>query len=248
MKVIITIGLMAYSLAVAAQTKIEKTFQVPQGKKLEFYFDFPELIKVHTWDKQDVLVKGSVSINRGENDSAFELSSKVSGPTFTISSEIKDRDNIPRRTVIRIGDEEYYFKTDNPNDPEIRKFVDEKGSYSYMTNGIDMDITLEIFIPKGMESKIESKFGMVEITNFNAPLMVNAPHGGVDATIVTSNTGSIIARTKFGEILTNLETKFNSAGWDGDSHDHWTEVKASFGNGHKYDLESKFGKVYLRKP
>jgi hypothetical protein len=248
MKAILTIGLMVYSLALIAQTKIEKSIPVQTGQKLEFSFDFPELIRVHTWDKKEVLIKGTVSINQGENDNAFELTVNTKGNVVEIYSEIKDRNNLPKRTTIKIGEQEYYFKTGDMNDPSIQKFLEEHGNaYTYMSNGIIHEIILEIFIPKGMESRIHSKFGMVEITDFNAPLIVDAPHGGVDATIIGATTGQLTARTKFGEILTNLDTKFNSSGMES-GHDHWTEVQANFGNGPRFEFESKFGKVYLRKP
>jgi hypothetical protein len=247
MKAILTLGFIAYSLVVIAQTKIEKTFPTQGIQKLELAFDYPELVQVHTWDQKDVLIKGSVTINGGENDNAFQLTATNKGNVLQIISELKDKDNIPRRTVIKKGDQEYIFKAKDASDPEVQKFLNENGrDYTYISNGIQYDILLEIFVPKGMECRIDAKFGLVEITNFNAPLIVNAPHGGIDATITSAVTGELTARTRFGEILTNLDTKFNPSGID--DHDHWTEVHAKLGGGPSYNLESKFGKVYLRKP
>jgi hypothetical protein len=248
MKLILTLGFLAYGLIAFAQTKIEKTFPTQGIQKIELAFEYPELIQVHTWDKKEVLVKGSVSINRGENDNAFQLLSSTKGNVLQISSEIRDKDNIPRRTIIKKGDQEYFFKAQDASDPTVQKFLEENGrDYTYMTNGLIQEILLEVFIPKGMECRIDAKYGMVEITEFNAPIIVNAPYGGIDATISSTSTGALTARTKFGEILTNLETKFQSTGLD-QGHDHWTEVNANIGNGPRVELESKFGKVYLRKP
>jgi hypothetical protein len=248
MRAILTLGFIAYSLAVIGQTKIEKTFPAQGIQKIRLAFDFPELIQVHTWDKKEVLVKGSVSINRGEHDNAFQVLSSTNGTTLEITSEIKDKENIPRRTIIKRGEQEYFFKAKDASDPEVQKFLEENGrDYTYMTNGIIQEITLEIFVPKGTECHIDAKFGLVEITDFNAPLVVNAPHGGIDATISSNSTGQLMARTKFGEILTNLDAKFVSED-AGNDHDHWTEINTNFGNGPRYSFESKFGKVYLRKP
>lgn len=248
MKAILTLGFIAYSLAVIAQTKIEKTFPVQGARKIELAFEFPKLIQVHTWDKNEVLVKGSVSINRGEHDQAFQLLSSVESNVLRISAELKDKDNLPRRTIIKKGDQEYFFKAADASDPAVQKFLEENGGdYTYMSNGIIQEITLEIFLPKGMECRIDAKFGLVEVTNFNAPLVVNAPFGGIDATIANSSTGQLRARTRFGEILTNLDANFKSADVDESRHDHWTEINANLGNGPAFDFESKFGKVYLRK-
>jgi hypothetical protein len=164
-----------------------------------------------------------------------------------ITSEIKDIKNLPHRTVIKKGEQEFYFKTGDINDPAVQRFIEENGGYTYVSNGVIQDITLEIYVPRGTECRIEAKYGLVEITDFNAPLIVDATYGGVDATITPAATGELVARTQFGEILTNLDAKFKSAS-DMTSHDHWTEIETKFGQGPNYDIESKFGKVYLRKP
>lgn len=115
-----------------------------------------------------------------------------------------------------------------------------------MSHGIIKEISLEIFVPKGMETEVQSKFGLVEVKNFQAPLKVNSKFGGVDASIAERSTGELVARTEFGEILTNLDVKFDSDK-NFDDHDRWTIISAKPGSGPRYDFESKFGKVYLRK-
>lgn len=247
MKSLIIAGLMICTGHLSAQTEIETKIPVRAGQTLEMHFDDPELIKVRTWDKQEILIKGSVSINRGEHDGAFEITSDQKDNVVVISSRIKDRDNIPKRTVIHKGDQEYYFQTGDPNDPAIQKFFSEHGrEYSYMSNGIIHDISLEVFVPRGMASSLEAKFGLVEVTGFEGPLTVNSTFGGVDATVVAAKTGELIARTRFGEILTNLDSPFTPI--DRSNESHWTEIRANPGTGPSYQFESKFGKVYLRKP
>jgi len=247
MKTKLLIILLALSVSAFAQTKIEKRIPVSTGQTLHLDFEWPNLIKIQTWDQKDILIKGDVSINKGENDDAFELVVNQSGKVIDVSSILKDKENIPRRLVIKEGDTEYYFKAKDENDPEVQKFLEERGrSYTYMTQGIIKEITLDIFVPKGMETELASKFGLVEVKNFQAPLKVNSKFGGVDASIAERSTGELIARTEFGEILTNLDTKFNSDK-NLDNHDRWTIISAKPGSGPRYDFESKFGKVYLRK-
>jgi hypothetical protein len=248
MKIFLTIGLLACSLMVIAQTKLEKTIPLQGSQKIEFEFDYPELIKLQTSDRKDILITGSVSINRGENDNAFQIVSEVKSNVVYIRSEIKDKDNLPRRVIIKKGEQEFFFKAKDASDPAVQKFLEENGrDYTYMSNGIIHEITLDIYVPKGMACRIDAKYGLVEITQFDGPLTVNAPYGGIDATIAASQVGHLSARTKFGEILTNLDTKFESEGID-DGDRHWTSIQANIGKGPRFDLESKFGKVYLRKP
>ncbi len=232
------------------QTKIEKSILVQAGQKLVLNFDYPE-VKMQTWDKSEVLIKGTASINKGENDQAFELQVETSGAEVKVTSIIKDKENIPHRIVIKKGETEYYFKAKDFNDPQVQKFLEENGKeYNYMSNGILHEIKLEVFVPKNMTTSVEAKYGIVEVKNFSAPLSIDAKYGGVDATIVSSATGNLTARSRYGEILTNLDIKFDQSPFPGknERRDSWTEISAKLGTGPAYFLESKYGKVYLRKP
>lgn len=249
MKTKFLLGLIALSVPLFAQTKIEKTVPVQSGQKLALNFDYPELIKIQTWDRKEVLIKGTVSINKGENDAAFELVTQTNGNTVTVSSVIKDMEDLPKRIVIKKGDTEYVFRAKDYKDPEVKKFMDEHGgNYTYMSSGIIKEIQLEIFVPVGMETSVQAKYGLVEVLGFNAPLTVDAKYGGVDATINARATGELIARTHFGEILTNLDLAFDSEKDKDSNYNKWTQISVKPGTGPRYMLESKYGKVYLRKP
>lgn len=249
MKIKLILGLIVLSVTVFAQTKIEKVVPVQSGQKLVLNFDYPELIKIQTWDRKEVLIKGTVSINKGENDEAFELVTQTNGNTITVSSAIKDMENLPKRIVIKKGDTEYVFRAKDYKDPEVKKFMDEHGgNYTYMSSGVIKEIQLDIFVPVGMETSVQAKYGLVEVLGFNAPLTVDAKYGGVDATINARATGELIARTHFGEILTNLDLAFDSEKDRDSNYNKWTQVSVKPGTGPRYMLESKYGKVYLRKP
>jgi hypothetical protein len=230
---------------VSAQKKYEKSITWKAGQKLVLDFNYVDL-KIHTWDKNEVGISGSVSINRGENDDAFDLTVEQAAGQVKVSSLLKNKESIPQRITIKKDDKEYYFKATDYNDPEVQKFLDENGNqYSYMSMGIDTDIQLEIFVPKGTETSIISKYGLVEITKFDAPLTVDAKYGKIDAAIVAQSIGELTARSRHGEILTNLDIKFDQAPI---GRDKWTEITAKPGKGPAYWFESKYGNVYLRKP
>ena len=90
MRALIGIVLYGLGLTVNAQTPINKIIPVQAGQKVQLDFDYPELIKVTTWDRNEISIQGSVSINGGENDDAFQLSSVLSGSTWRIESEIQN--------------------------------------------------------------------------------------------------------------------------------------------------------------
>jgi hypothetical protein len=231
-----------------AQTTIEKSFSLQAAKELSLEFDHPN-VHIQTWDKNEVLIKGTVSINNGESDAAFELQTSNEGGLLRINSFIKDKENLPRHITIKKEDREYHFKAKDFNDPEVQKFLaDNGGEYSYMSSGVMIEVDLQVFVPKNLKTSIDAKFGLVEFKQFEAPLRVMAKHGKVDATIPTS-IGDLTVRSKFGEIMSNLDMKFDEHPMDrGKKGNSWTEITAHPGKGQSYFIESKFGTVYLRKP
>ena len=225
------------------QSPINKTVTVQQGQKIEMYFDYPELIRVSTWDKNEISIQGTVSINGGESDDALELLTSTAGNVITVRNEIKNMKDLPQRITIVDGSQKIVFKSK----AEFKKYQDEheKGKFQMMSSGVDMDILLEIKVPRNTVTQVESVYGMVEIRNFLAPLTVKSTYGGVDAALVERTTGEIIAETNHGEIYTNLDVKFGGDKFR-DENFH-TYVSAKPGTGPDYSFESKFGNVYIRK-
>jgi len=226
-----------------AQTPVNKSLTVQPGQRIEMIFDFPELIRVSTWDKNEISIQGTVSINSGENDDAFELLTSTNGSVISIRNEIKNLKNLPQRITIVDGSQKIVFKSR----AELKKYQDEhgKGKFEMMSSGVDMDILLEIKVPRNLITRVESVYGMVEVRDFSGPLTVQSTYGGVDATLTERNTGEIIAETNYGEIYTNLEVKFGGDKFR-DENFH-TYVSAKPGTGPNYSFESKYGNVYIRK-
>lgn len=241
-KLIVLLAL-AFPFASTAQTQVNKTLPAQAGQTIVMHFDYPELIKVSTWDKNEISITGSVSINSGENDDAFELITSTAGGRISIRNEIKDMKNLPHRITIIDGANKMVFR----NKEEFRKYEAEHGKrkYDVHSSGIDMDIILEIKVPKNMETRVECVYGMVEIRDFVGPLEVEATYGGVDASLVEKNVGEVVAETNFGDIFTNLDTKFG--GESSRNEAFHTLVSARPGKGPKYVFDSKYGNVYLRK-
>lgn len=224
------------------QTEINKTIPVKAGQTINMKFDYPELVKVSTWDRNEIVVTGSVSINAGENDDAFVFENSVNGNVIDIRSSIRDIKKLPQRITIMRDGQKIMFK----DKAELKKYQQEHGQgYNTMSWGADIDIELEIKVPKNMETRIEATYGMVEIRNFSGPLTVEATYGGVDVALPEKQVGEVIAETNYGEIFTNFDAKFG--GTEFKNRDFHTYVSAKPGSGPKYSFESKYGNVYLRK-
>ena len=243
MKAIITVVLTALLAPTPdfAQTQINKSIPVSAGQSVLLHFDYPELVRVSTWDKNEVSVQGTVSINNGESDDAFELFTSSSGNTVSVRNEIKNLKSLPQRYTIVDGSQKITFK----DRAELKKYQEQNGrQFDVMSCGVDMEIVLEIKVPRNVKTKVESIYGMVEIKDFSGPLDVEATYGGVDAALTERAIGMITAQTNYGEIYTNFDSKFG--GDKIEKHFH-TNVSAKPGSGPEYSFESKYGNVYLRK-
>lgn len=234
------IALMLANEGGIAQTRINKSFPVKEGQTISMNFDYPELIKITTWDKREISIEGSVSINNGENDQDFQLEIRENVNSVLVESQIPNFKKLPSRMMVLRDGKKMLFK----NKEEYKKFKSEHGEgFNTMSWGPDLDIELEIKVPKNAELYVKSVYGMIEVKNFTGKLTAEATYGGIDAALVEKNTGTLKAETDFGQIYSNLDIAFSGS----DFRDFHTEVSASPGVGSRYNFESKFGNVYLRK-
>jgi hypothetical protein len=242
LNMILLISILTIPVTEYAQTALNKSIPVQNGQTIEMHFDYPQLVKVSSWDKNEILIGGTVSINNGENDDAFVLDNSVSGKTIRINSEIKGLKNLPERVTVTQDGKKTMFRSK----AELKKYQQEHGAQNYdcMSFGPDIDITIEIKVPKNMITRIESVYGMVEVIDFTGPLTVEATYGGVDASLVERTIGELEAETNYGQIFSNLDAKL---GGDKIEEDFHMFVSAKPGAGPKYSFESKYGNVYLRK-
>jgi len=245
MKTNLLLMVVSIGIGAAAQTDVNKTIAIQPGQTITMHFDYPKLIKVSTWDKNEISITGTATINGGENDDAFSLESYSSASELEITGKIKNLRELPHRITIWHDGQKIMFKTK----ADYRKYQDEHGrDYNSMNWGTDMDIFLVIKVPKNVETKVLSIYGTIEIKDFTGPLVAESTYGGVDAALTEKLVGDLKAETNYGQIYTNFDFKFSGNGpdryRDGDFH---TVVNAKPGSGPRYSFESKYGNVYLRK-
>lgn len=240
MRTILTFAVSLVFSLTAAQTTINKSFSTDKNQKISLKFDYPELIKISTWDKPEVQILGTININENESNEAFQIKESKEGNSLVIEGKIAEIKNIPHRIKVEKDNKKLIFKTRE----EYQRYCKENNvTFNSMTDGVDVDIKLEIKVPRSLMTQIESQYGLVEVKDFGGTINVNAIYGGIDATVLDKNVGKLSAETHFGQIYSNLDTKFTGK----DSNDFRTLVTATFGNGPQYNLESKYGNIYLRK-
>ncbi len=225
------------SLSLAAQTTV-KTYPVKAGQTVTLKFDYP-VVRASTWEKNEVQVTAFVNINDHENDSAFSLTAATTADALVISNEIKGLDKLPRRYTIIQNGKKMMFRSKEEYQQALKTGTRER-SYE----GTDIDIVVEVKLPVQSNIVIKSVYGIVEMTNFNAPADVDATYGGIDATITAASVGRLKATTSYGQIYSNLDMKIT----DHTERDFFNSITAEPGKGPSYSLTSTYGKIYLRKP
>lgn len=231
-----------------AQKQIQEVFTWEDGQKISIDFDYPELIKVQVWDKNEILVKGSVNINFGENDDAFKLSASKTKAGLSINGAIENYKQLPKAITLVHKGEKFVFKSSSYNAPEIQKFKEENGikSVEMYSQGVHNEILLEVFVPRNADLNIASTYGTIEIFSHPGPLTATSKYGAVDISIMANSKNNILASTRYGEIYTNLDVKFNPSSKEGLIK--WTDVSCTInGGGKALQLSSTYGNLYMRK-
>ncbi|NCI45606.1 hypothetical protein [Sediminibacterium soli] len=240
MKKICLIAACILSVQAMAQSVVSKTYPVKTGESVKLKFDYPKIVHVSTWDKNEVAVTAKVNINDGENDSAFVLEDSKENGVLFIKNKIRDMDKLPRRYTLYKDGKKTVFRSKD----DFRSFTRQSGGGTMSSEGVDMEITVEVKVPANTRTDINSVYGIVEIINFNAPANIDATYGGIDATVNESATGKLKATTSYGQIYSNLDLKIT----DKTQKDFFTSITAEPGKGPEYIFKSTYGKIYLRKP
>jgi len=164
MKTILTVLCCTLLCLAQGQQTITKNYPVKAGQELKLSFDYPKVVKVSTWDKNEVSITASVSINNGENNEAFQLIEGSEGNTLTIKNIIKDMDKLPKRyTVVKDGK-----KTVFTSKEAYKEFTADLKGAKYYSEGVEIEISLDIKVPENLANTfVKSTYGIVELANFN---------------------------------------------------------------------------------
>ena len=240
MKTILTVLCCTLLYLAQAQQTITKNYPIKAGQELNLSFDYPKVVKLSTWDKNEVSITASVSINNGDNNDAFQLIESSEGNTLTIKNIIKDMDKLPKRyTVMKDGKKTVFVSKES-----YKEFTKDLKGAKYYSEGVEIEITLDIKVPENLASTfVKSTYGIVELANFNGQLKADATYGGIDASINEATTGKLSATTHYGQIYSNLKLNITEK----EEKDFYTSITLAPGRGPAYSLKSTYGNLYLRK-
>ncbi|WP_333661852.1 hypothetical protein [Chishuiella changwenlii] len=240
MRKLLTIGLSMFVLSVFGQTKIHQTFPIDTQQEVSLNFDFPQLIKLSTWDKNEIEITGTSNINDGKNDASFQITKQSSSQQITIEGKLHDYKNIPQKIIAHNGKEKKVF-----NSKEELKEYEKTNNVKFSNTSLNsqVEIVLEIKIPRQLKAKIEATYGTIEIKNLANTITAISTYGSVDATIDEKKTGEIKLETFYGTIFTDLKLPMQTT----KKEDFHTIITAFTGKNPRQEFSSKFGNIYLRK-
>lgn len=222
-----------------SQTKVTKSYPVKNGQSVQFHFDYPKIVRISSWDKNEISVEATVNINEGQNNAAFSLEDNITDGKIEISNKL-DTKQIPNTYYVVEKGIKTKFKSQEDWDNYRKNNGTQSGVSMYSQQ--DIQITIDIKVPANINTDIASVYGMVELKDFNGPIKVDARYGGVDASLNEAKIGKIKLTNHFGKIYTNLSLKPTEQ----TEKNFFTSITASPGKGPDYDLSSNYGNIYLR--
>lgn len=221
-----------------SQTKINKSYPVKKGDAVVLSFDYPKVIHISSWDKNEIGIEATVKINDGESNSAFTLQDSNTEGILTIKNKL-DLDKIPEAYYVK----ENGIRTRLNSKADLDAYIKEKSGAkisTYQTK--DIEVTINIKLPADINATVSSVYGIVELKDFKGPIKVDAKYGGIDASISQSAIGKIKLTNRYGKIYTNMVLKPTEM----KEENFFTSLTAAPGIGPSYDLSSSYGNIYLR--
>ena len=149
MKTLVTSFLALTTCISAAQTKVTESVSVTNQLLLELDFAFADDITIKTWDKPEVYVEVSVSINDGEYDHIFSLNKMVNERMIFIAMDKDMWKQIDRKNNNCNFESELNYTVYLPKNLELE------------AETISGNFTLE---PYGQETRLKTISGDIDIT------------------------------------------------------------------------------------
>ena len=223
-----------------SQEKIAKLYPVKKGQTIDFKFDYPKIIRVSNWDKNEISVEASIKVNGVAANDVFSLSNSEADGKVLIENKV-DMDKVPQRFYTVENGEKQIFDSR----AQMEAFIKEKGNAitsSYQTK--DIEILIDIKLPANVVTNVTATYGVVEVADFNGPISIDAKFGGIDARLSQQQVGTLKMTNRFGKIYTNYNFHPNEV----KEQRFFTSIAAHPGKGASYDFNSSFGNIYLRNP
>ncbi|GAB2565466.1 DUF4097 family beta strand repeat-containing protein [Spirosoma areae] len=212
-----------------AQRIIQKTMPVASGQTVNLNLRFADSIRVRYWDKPELSVRISITINGGKLNEALVVTSGSTAQEVSLKTDF-DKDLIKR------------------GKPE-----DCPGQHSSWGNDRDgerytvcSDINYQVFLPRQAQLNIETINGNIDIQGATGAVFAKTISGFVDMSWPKSKGANLAMKTITGEVYSDLEIDFKNKKQKHPIVGYLLEGTVN-GGGPAVRLESISNDVYLRR-
>ncbi|WKN42892.1 hypothetical protein [Tunicatimonas pelagia] len=224
MKLLLIILLLFVYQDILAQRLEERTIIWQPGQDIELDLKYAQNIQIKTWDKPEVSLRISVSINNDELNDAWSLQTTTDEEKVRVTSDLEKPDG--------------YYQGDCSG-----------SDYQMGENSFCSLIVYDIYLPQEATLRVETLGGDITIQGVTAPVYAKSLSGFVDADWPAQQGATVSMKSITGEVYTNLdlaidesdkrENRRSPIGW---------EIDATVaGGGKKVELESISNDVYFRR-
>ena len=215
--------LMTLSCTILGQKVVEKSSPIKENEELTLDFQFADKITITTWNKNEVYVKATISINNNEDNDMFKLELDQRSTGIKFESEIENMRNLQTR----------------------KRIIDEDG-HTIIYNSIDMDLYFEVKVPENVDLEIETISGDIEIKGVLGRMDINTISGFIDLSLPVKHNADVELSTISGGMYSDFE--FNNEKNNGYHHYGKHDLSKRLNNGGtRIFLETISGDIYLRK-
>ncbi|MBD2753624.1 DUF4097 family beta strand repeat-containing protein [Spirosoma validum] len=212
-----------------AQKIIEKSLPVTSGQLVNLNLKFADSIRVRYWDKPNVSVRISVTINSGKLNDALTVMTGSTDKEVSLKTDF-DKELIKQGKDEDCPKQHYSMNVDR----------DGKG------HTICSDINYQVFVPRQAQLKIETISGNIDIQGGTESVFAKTISGYVDMSWPKSKGANLAMKTITGEVYSDLDIAFTSKQQKNPIVGYMLEGTVN-GGGPKVRLESISNNVYLRK-
>ncbi len=258
-----------------AQKSVSKTITTTSGQEVNFDFDRAD-VNITTWNKNEISISGTAKINNGEYDDAFTIKVKEIDGEWNISTFLKNECDIPRMISMTKDGITTYRKVDKKKNmwDGWDNLTEQGGEYDHVNIGIITEIKLDIKVPQNIAMNIKSKFGGIDIEDFQGELYAKNTHGHinaifskpirkniqlssthnfVDVSVPSNSQLNIDLKSSHGEMLTDLDLDFQQG--SGGKNKKMNSCSSSKnrivanlnGGGTNLKLKATHNNIYLRE-
>ncbi len=244
----ITFLLIGVHISVSQAQRIEEqTFELGSAQALDLHLKYASNIQLKNWNRSEVLVKATITINDNEDNDKYTLTSRSEGSTLMIESGIKDIKDIARKKTV-LKDADGSGKTYWTNDSYW-----DKDNHVTVVNGrqVEIEIQYEISLPTQIPMKVKTVAGNILTDQTNQTLNLETISGEIDLSIAQNQKQTFALKTITGEVYTDLDLKAPNPAGESDlarvgGGFGKTVYRTLNGGGSEIKLKTISGNIYLR--